>query len=171
MVHHPRGVAHGVLGEMMDRWDTYVALPTTLVVETEELVSDLWARRVEHYVPHKKHLAERHLSAFEDLVRKWHTDALHDVRFHPYWEYIKGYHKSWAVGGDRAETGMLRMVKDGYNLYNSIKKEGMRNPLCAIFENGSRYLYRGWRRLVILHVLGITKARVANAIVDHHPGA
>lgn len=133
-------------------------------------VDELWQTRERILIPHRtrsRRLLEFYES-FYDFISKVHEGTLKDPRSHPYAEYLKTYHKQWAAGDPKYANSFRRKLQSAIELYRSIKEEGMRDPLGMIVEDGRTFLYRGYRRLVILKVLGVKRAKVKYAIVHSH---
>jgi len=53
-----------------------------------------------------------------------------------------------------------RKYRDSFNLVKDITKNGLRAPLEAYVQDGHMFLYRGYRRFVILHVLGYDRVPI-----------
>lgn len=134
-------------------------------------VDELWKLRVRFTIAHKKAYLVEFYESFYDFISRVHEGTMKDPRSHPYAEYVKGYHWQWAAGDKKYKASFLRKLESAIELYHSIKEEGMRDPLGMIVEDGRTFLYRGYRRLVILKVLGVKRAKVKYAIVHSHSSA
>ena len=155
--------------EIKDYFDRVCTFDSTVVVTTDASVQNLWDTRYIHYNPVKINHSKEFYDSFEDLIIQVHENREIDIQNLDYWDYIKMYHKAWndKILTQQSIDGMTRMIQDGINLYHNIKENGMLNPIGIIIENGNMIIYRGCRRLVILHVLGVERLKVKYAIVDN----
>jgi hypothetical protein len=154
-----------------DYFNRVCANPKTKIRTANNVsVDDLWRTRDSITIPHKKARLVQFYAAFYDYISKVHEGheyTLEEMRNSSYAEYLKGYHKTWREEPltSLADRQLRRRYRDAISLYHSIKEEGMRDPLGMIIEDGKTYLYRGYRRLVILKILGTKTAKVKYAIV------
>jgi hypothetical protein len=159
---------------MTDYFDRVCKLPNTVILFDEELVNNLWNNRLFLAAVHKQKRAKVFFVAFKEVMERLHSGYVYDdseINQTDYWGYIREYHRSWQKEPlpRGARRQMSRKFFDGVNLFYDIKKNGMRNPLDILVESGKCDLYRGNRRLVILKVLGIEKAKVRYAIKQNTP--
>lgn len=157
--------------EITDYFDRVCSFNTTVVVDSEASVKTLWDNRYSYYNPIKKNHAKDFYDSFEDLIRLTHAAKEVDIQKTSYWDYIRVYHKAWKekILTPESIDGMTAKVQNGINLYYDIKEKGMLNPIGIIIEDGNFIIYRGCRRLVILHVLGVERLKVQYAIVNNNP--
>ncbi len=153
----------------MDYFDRVCARQNTKIKITNELVSDIWNKRIDLLMRHKiKRLTAFYPAFFKAIkdVDSGHEYTNHDIQKTDYWNFLRRYHKSWQQEPltDRARRQIKHKFMDGVNLYFDIKLHGMINPLDMITEKGHTCLYRGYRRLVILKVLETKTAKVRYAI-------
>jgi hypothetical protein len=152
-----------------DYLDRVCEYPTTKTrIARNVSVDELWQMRIRLVISHKKAYLVEFYESFYDFISQVHEGTMTDKWHHPYAEYLRGYHKQWSEGLPRA---FQRKLNSAIELYHSIKEEGMRDPLGMIVEDGRTFLYRGYRRLVILKVLGVKRAKVKYAIVRSHSSA
>lgn len=117
-------------------------------------------------VAYKKKRLAIFFDSFMEVISNVHEGHLYSVgmaKSSAYWEYLKGYHTSWQTDplGRKAERQMRLKFWNGIELYYDIKKNGMLNPLEMRKRKGRIHLWAGYRRLVILKVLGIKTAKVS----------
>jgi len=124
----------------------------------------LWKNIDSILQPNKRRRLKRFLAAFTPLIEslndgKTYTDEM--IVADQYFEYLKCYHKSWQEVplSRRARRQMIHRVRNGIELFNSIKSEGMKSPIEFIQYEAGKHIILGYRRLVILQVLGIKKAK------------
>jgi len=155
--------------EIKDYFNKICSVDSTVVVTTDAAVQNLWDNRYIYYNPTKIKYAEKFYDSFEDLIEKVHKGGNIDIPNTWYWNYIKIYHRAWKekILTQQSIKGMTEKVENGINLYYDIKKNGMLNPLGVIIEDGNFIIYRGCRRLVILHVLGVERLKVQYAIINN----
>ena len=129
-------------------------------------VEELWEQRYDLMQPNKRKRLRRFYDAFPPVIVAVHASRSFDadaMRVDPYFEYLRCYHKSWQEEplSQAADVQMRHRFMDAITLYNDIKKNGMRDPLELICPHmGHCHIIRGYRRLVILHVLGVKTADV-----------
>jgi len=58
------------------------------------------------------------------------------------------------------KTRLHRKMKEVTDIFYSIKKEGLKQPLEFYRDNGKTYLWKGYRRFIILKVLGVKSVPV-----------
>lgn len=129
-------------------------------------VEELWEQRYDLMQPNKRKRLRRFYDAFPPVIAAVHANRSFDadaMRADPYFEYLRCYHKSWQEEplSQAADAQMRNRFLDAINLYNDIKQNGMRDPLeliCPQMEHC--HIIRGYRRLVILHVLDVKTAEV-----------
>jgi hypothetical protein len=154
---------------MADYFDRVCEMPETTILYDEDLVGNLWKNRFFLAAAHKQDRAKIFFVAYKEIMERLHSGHMYDIGEivqTDYWEYIRAYHRGWQKEplsrGARRQMGSKFF--DGVNLFYDIKRNGMRNPLDILVEHGKCDLYRGNRRLVILKVLGIEKAKIRYAI-------
>ncbi len=159
-----------------DYFDRICAYPdTTIRIETTP-VNRIWGKRIIWAIPRKRWRIREFYKAFlevTDALEAGHVYSLAEIKQTKYWEYIKGYHRSWREEPlhPRAYLRMRRKFWSGVRLFHNIKENGMRDSLDIIEENNITMLYRGYRRLVILKTLGIKLAEIRYATVNHSPSS
>lgn len=140
---------------------------------SEESVEDLWSRRLDLTKAHKEARTKAFYDAFEHVVRVLASGGEltgEQMRGSAYWQYLRSYHRSWQREplSRRADSGLKRKFLDGVSLFHDIRSNGMREPLGMVISGGKETLHSGYRRLTILKVLGVEKARVCHASLDHN---
>jgi hypothetical protein len=134
-------------------------------------VDDLWRGRFELAPRHKKRRISEFCEAFLWIISNVHHGykyTLDEIRTTRYWGYLQGYHPSWREKplSSKADRQLRHRFWSGIHLYKDIRENGMHSPLAVVVEGGVKCLYRGWRRLVILKVLGVKIAEVKYAVVS-----
>lgn len=119
-------------------------------------VSGLY-RNVYRYDPRKRVRLGIFYDAFESFIRdlatgKDFTDE--ELEKTPYFDYLYNIAFDPNAGRPRKKY-ILNIIKNGIALFKSIKKEGIKNPVTMWKINGRYVLFRGYRRIIIAHVLGI----------------
>jgi hypothetical protein len=150
------------LGKATDTFLFEVKLLRTII----EKVGDLWARRIELANPRKTRRLEEFYTVFDSVVRSWLDGKVwseEQIIESEYFKYLRGYHSWWKTEplSERAKREILERWREGEELLWDIKRRGMRDPIEVITgDRGRQYIRRGNRRLVILWVLGISKAKI-----------
>lgn len=158
-------MAEDYLGDYFDR---VCELPETKVTTKSLKVDKLWKERLDRLVPHKaERLAELYDALFQLMSDYNETGSQPPALFRtPYWDYVKGYQPDWIDrSGYNARRYMNDKMRHAFRLFDSIRADSVRDPLCMITEGDHTYLYRGYHRLVIAKVLGIDKVKVKHAVV------
>lgn len=125
-------------------------------------VKDLIKNRMLFVYPGKEKSLEWFSRTFPQFIAKVHSGASFtndDFRKEPYYDYLK----SRLHPADRdpltkkGERRVFQLMQDAIAVYHDIKKIGLKSPL-DMWRHGDRLvLYRGGRRLEILHILGYEK--------------
>lgn len=130
-------------------------------------VAELWSQRYDLMQPNKRRRLRRFYDAFPPVIEAVHagkTFSADDMRSDPYFEYLRCYHKSWQEQplSTKADFQMRARFMDAIKLYHDIRDNGMRDPLEFICPSYMEHCHiiRGYRRLVILHTLGVKTADV-----------
>jgi hypothetical protein len=86
--------------------------------------------------------------SFFKAIHEGKTFTDEELIAHPYYQYLrKGFKRE-------NKSRILSVMKDGIELYHSMKKNGMREPI-EMFVEGNKYsISRGTRRIIISHLLG-----------------
>ncbi len=117
-------------------------------------VEDLWRHRDSIADPGKKHRLDVFWKVFDAFVR---GDDHDPAVVEPYRNYLLSHlsrdpgHKPLGYELRRVEQTLI----DSRKLAESIAREGLRAPIEFYVENGRIILWKGYRRLVIAHALGI----------------
>lgn len=157
-----------------DYFDRVCRLPGTKLVAKSLKVESLWKKRLDRLTPHKAERLKQLCNALFQLFSEYNKTGKPPERPHmtAYWDYVKGYQPRWL--GKVADSGRRYMndkMRHALRLFDSIKAEGINEPLCMITEGDRTYLYRGYHRLVAAKVLGIDKVQVSHATVSGDSGS
>lgn len=132
-------------------------------------VSDLWENRLALANPRKKKRLRRFYDVLEPLARMWDKGQTlndQDAMQTDYFHYLRKYRPRWMKEplDEQIKQEILAKWRDTENLFYDIKQRGMLDPIEMVVDPGDvRYIRRGNRRLVCLHVLGIKTADVCYA--------
>lgn len=145
-----------------------IAKPSTRIVETIELVPELWRLRFALAPRAKRHRFKSLFPSLEEVYRgilDGTAYTLDEMQATSYWKYLSQYHKSWSEPNPtpRAIRQMEDKFTDALALFWDVAEEGFSHPLSMVWSKGSRYIYKGARRLVVAHVLGYDTVRVRTA--------
>jgi hypothetical protein len=80
--------------------------------------------------------------------KKYETTSMYEYLYHRFWNVIKPA---------RRVKVAIKRLKGELRVYQSIKKEGMLNPIDMYVDNGQTIIERGYRRINIAKHLGYTK--------------
>ncbi len=156
-----------------DYYDRVCAYPNTKVRTANTVsINDLWKSRLDLAIPHKKWRLARFYEAFSEITEalaRGHVFTREEITNTRYWDYIRGYRGRWMQEPmtSKANREVRHKFWSGVHLFQDIKENGMRDPLAMITERGKTFLYRGYRRLVILKSLKTKVAKVNYAIVHN----
>lgn len=142
--------------------------PNTRIVRMEFSVEALWHVRFDLAHPKKKRRLSVFYQSFQEVMEKLnegHVYTVEEMEKTDYWRYLRGYHPEWMMR--HRPNGIWHRFLDGIRLFHDIKERGMINPILVLAENGRMFIYRGYRRFVILKVLGTERMRVDLAIVHN----
>jgi hypothetical protein len=151
-----------------DYFDRVCARPETEIATKMMSVNNLWEKRFEMLTPHKADRLRELYNSLFDLLSEYAETGKRPERLFltDYWDYVRGYQPRWLdTAGYNARRYLNQKMDAAFRLFDSLKEEGMAEPLCMITEGDHTFLYRGYHRLVVLRVLGVSKAKVKQATV------
>ena len=135
-------------------YETWPAPPQgTLIKGAPKLaVADLWRRRLDISEPAKRHRLEIFFKTFAEFLS---TKKIVDTD--GYYHYLMSHRSKNVIytPDTKARERTFKKMRAGLALYQDIEKNGLLAPLEFYARDGALYLFRGYRRLVILHLLGI----------------
>lgn len=128
-------------------------------------VQELWENRLGIAEPLKRERIKIFFDSFLEVIQslnngKEYTDE--EIEKSRYFQYLRT-HLSKEHRYPLTEQGrehILKKFKGGIALFNNVKKYGFKAPLQCYQKDGNIILWKGYRRLVIAHVLGIKKVAI-----------
>jgi len=123
----------------------------------------------EHRVNHRNFLKinpakaiENFFEFFRIFVQRTLYEKTFDVRQTAYFQYlIVHLNPVWLMPlTQRGINHAMRKAQDSIDLINDIKQNGMKDPLDMWYSKGKLKIIRGYRRLVILEVMGVREMKV-----------
>ena len=132
-------------------------------------MDDLWNKRIEICEPLKRWRLAIFYKAFGEVIDnlikgKKYTDT--EIRESRYYQYLVTHlaKKCLPVNQDeyikKWNKHLMRKFKSAIKLFESIKKNGTHSPLEMYQKDGYLFLWRGYRRFVIMKKLGFKNAPV-----------
>ena len=155
----------------IDYFDKICAMPDTVIYTTVALVQVLWDDRLQLLDPGKPDRLKWFYEVFYRFIVDHSKGVRLEYRDHDYLEYLRWYAEMWNITPNTRRVYLRRKRQGAMGLFDDIRENGMRDPLCVVVEPNRAYLYRGYRRLVVAKVLGIDRVKVTYAIVNSDSGA
>ena len=130
-------------------------------------INNLWQNRVAISEPLKRWRLKLMFDSFSQAIKELdagNTFTDEQIRTTRYYYYLathlakdvtpltfnRYYAKKW-------DKYLIKKFRSGEQLFHSIKNEGLKTPLEFYRKDGQVYLWKGYRRLVILKILGVNE--------------